>query len=233
MQVREYPATAIAPPVLTPPPVPTGQPPHGPPRPRAPQSHLGLLVLSLTALAVGVLGMVDLAGTAVAGSAYLALPLAVVGLGLVVGAWYGRARWLIAVGLVLTVALAIAGIGERIAVRGQTATWRPTSVQQLQRVYTIDIGSAVLDLSAVDLAGRSETVRVHVGVGDLTIVVPPTVDIRAEVAVDVGNADVLGTRWGGIGSDERTVTDTGVDGPGGGDLVIRATVDVGDVEVQR
>ena len=44
-------------------------------------------------LGLGVLGVVDLAGATFAGSAYLALPLAVVGLGLVAGAWYGRARW--------------------------------------------------------------------------------------------------------------------------------------------
>jgi hypothetical protein len=190
-------------------------------------------VLSLTALAVGVLGMVDLAGAAIPGSAYVALPLAVTGLGLVFGAWYGRATWLIAIGVVLSIALTIVSIGERIAVRGQSATWRPTSIAQLERTYTIDIGSAVLDLSAVDFAGSSQTVQVHVGVGDLTIVLPPTVDVRAEVGVDVGEADVLGASWGGIGSSERTVTDDGVDGPGGGDLVIRATVDVGNVEVRR
>jgi hypothetical protein len=190
-------------------------------------------VLSLAAFALGVLGMVDLAGTAIPGSAYLALPLAVIGLGLVLGAWYGQARWLIAVGVALSLALAIISLGERIAARGETATWRPTSVAQLDRTYTIDIGSAVLDLSAVDFTGRSETVLVHVGVGDLTVVVPPTVDVRAEVGVDVGNADVFDTSWGGIGSSERTVTDDGVDGPGGGELVIRATVDVGDVEVRR
>jgi len=37
----------------------------------------------------------------------------------------------------------------------------------------------------------------------------------------------------GIGQSTRTVNDNGVDGPGGGELVIRASVDVGNVEVRR
>jgi hypothetical protein len=190
-------------------------------------------VLSLTVLALGVLGLIDLAGADVPGSAYVALPLAVIGLGLVVGAWYGRATWLIAIGVVLTIALTIVSVGERISNRGQSATWRPTSVAQLEGSYTINAGNALLDLSAVDFNGLNKTVRVHVGVGNLTVVLPPTVDVRAEVGVNVGNADVLGTHWGGIGSSERTITDDGVDGSGGGELVIQATVDVGNVEVRR
>ncbi len=71
-----------------------------------------------------------------------------------------------------------------------------------------------------------------VSVGDLTVILPPTVDVRAEVSVEserrrpriyVGRDRLV----------ERTITDDGVDGSGGGDLVIRATVDVGDVEVRR
>jgi hypothetical protein len=187
----------------------------------------------LAVLALGVLGITDLAGAAVAISAYLALPLAVIGLGLLMGAWYGRARWLIALGVLLSIALLVASVTERVVTSGRSVTWRPTSIEQLDRTYTIDIGSALLDLSAVDFAGRSETIQVHVDVGDLTIILPSAVDVRAEVAVDVGNAGVFGTTWGGIGSSERTITDDGVDGAGGGELVLRATVDVGDLEVRR
>lgn len=233
VQVRDYQTPPAAPaPVAAPPAAPT-RPWSPPPPPPKPHSRLGWLVLSVATIGLGVLGLVDLAGTSVPGSAYVALPLAVLGLGLVAGAWYGRARWLIALGAVLTVVLGIASAVERVDAAGQSVTWRPTSVEQVDATYTIELGSAVLDLSAVDFSGRSEAVQIRVGVGDLRVIVPPTVDVRATARVDVGNATLFGTSWGGIGQSERTVTDNGVDGPGGGELVIEATVDVGDVEVQR
>lgn len=94
------------------------------------------------------------------------------------------------------------------------------------------MGNAVLDLSAVDFTGHNEAVEIRLGVGDLQVIVPSSVDVRATASVDVGNATLFGTRWGGIGQSERTVTDNGADGPGG-ELVIQAIVDVGDVEVRR
>jgi len=51
--------------------------------------------------------------------------------------------------------------------------------------------------------------------------------------VDVGNANVLGTQWNGIGQSGRSVVDNGADGPGGGQLTINAFVDVGNLEVRR
>lgn len=233
MQVQEHPAPTLAPPIVAPPPVPAVRLAGGPPREPKPRSGLGLLVLSVAALALGILGMVDLAGAAIDGSAYLAVPLTIVGLGLVLGGWYGRARWLIAIGVLLAIVLGITSIAERVSATSQSVTWRPTSIEQLDSVYRIELGTAVLDLSAVDFTGRSESVRVQVGVGDLTVILPPAVDVRAEVGVDVGNAAVFGTNWGGIGVADRTVTDTGADGVGGGDLLLSVTVDVGDVEVRR
>jgi hypothetical protein len=241
VQVQEYQPPAAprtedaAPPTATPPTAtPPAATPPAPPRPAGePRSRLGGAVVSLAAIAIGVVGMVDLAGPAVPGAAYLAAPLTVVGLGLVVGAFVGRARWLIAVGAVLSLALGAAATAERLGTLDGSVTWRPTSVDQLEATYTIEVGSAVLDLSALDFAGRVDTVEVTVGVGDLTVLVPPNVDVRAEATVDVGNADVFGTRWSGIGQSTHTVTDNGLDGPGGGELTLRAVVDIGDVEVHR
>jgi hypothetical protein len=231
VQVREYPPPPAVPgggSTGTVPEQPTAPPPVPSPHPR-----LGRLVLSAAAVALGVLALVDLAGAAVPGSAYLAVPLAVVGVGLVVGGWRGRARWLIALGAVLTVVLILATAAEKVSTTEQSVTWRPTALAQLDRTYTIGVGNAVLDLSAVDFTGTSQAVDVDVRIGNLTIIVPPTVDVRANVQVNVGNATVFGTSWSGIGQSERTVSDDGTDGPGGGALVVRAAVDVGDVEVRR
>jgi hypothetical protein len=177
--------------------------------------------------------MVDLAGARVPGAMYLAVPLAVVGLALVVGAWYGHARWLIALGAVLSLALGIAAAADRVGGVERDVTWQPSSAEQLAPSYKVSMGNAVLDLSAVEFAGRSDAVVVRVDVGDLTVIVPPAVDVRATAGADVGDVTVFGTSWGGIGQPTRTISDTGSDGPGGGELVLEATVDVGNVEVRR
>lgn len=230
MQVQEYqPSVAPpAPPDRVPMPTPSPAAP-----PRRPHSPLAGIVASVAVIAVGLLGLLDLAGTPVSVSAYFAVPLTVIGAGLIVGAWFGHARQLIAFGAVLCVALGIATASEELGGASRSANWRPTSIEQLDSRYTIGIGNAVLDLSLLDFAGYSKSIEVSVDVGNLTIIVPPNVDVRAEAGVDVGDANVFGTEWSGIGQSTRTVTDNGADGPGGGELNIRATVDVGNVEVRR
>jgi hypothetical protein len=193
------------------------------------------LVLSLALVAFGAVVLVDVAGARVPASVYFAVPLTVVGGGLVIGAWYGRARRLIAFGAVLGVLLAItAGLeGTRLTGHRQTVNWRPAGVQQLDPGYRLDVGNAELDLSALDFAGRTESVAVHVSVGNLRIVLPPNVDVEVTSTVKIGNATVLGERWSGIGQGQHTVTDLGADGAGGGNLTLDATVNVGDLEVRR
>ena len=224
-------ATAVA---DAPPPVNgTAMPAPGPvPSRSGPTRGVGA-VFSAAVLAVGILGLVDVAGANIVASAYLAVGLAVIGAGLVIGAWYGRVRPLIVLGALVSVILIIVTAVERLATVDHSVAWRPTSIEQLDSPYTVNVGEAVLDLSQVDFAGRSEELVVEVGAGSLTVIVPSTVDVRAEVEVDVGNAVVFGQQWSGVGQSRHTVTDTGNDGPGGGELTIRASVDVGDVEVRR
>ena len=93
-----------------PPPAPSYEPPLPPPPPLPPRerSSLGLITLSLAVLVGGVLLALDLTQAyEVSTVVLLAAPLAVLGLGLVVGAWVGRARWLVflAIPLVLITAL--------------------------------------------------------------------------------------------------------------------------------
>jgi hypothetical protein len=52
-------------------------------------------------LTLGLLAVIDVSGASIPGTAYVASTLGVLGLGLVVGAWLGRARWLILPGLAL------------------------------------------------------------------------------------------------------------------------------------
>jgi Cell wall-active antibiotics response 4TMS YvqF len=226
-------ATPPSPPAPTnPPPTPTPAGPTGPVP--APHDRIARIVLPVVALAVGVLGMIDLAGADVAASAYVALPLTIVGLGLIVRAWYGRGWSLAVFGAILALALVIVTAAERADEVATTAsTWRPLTVDQVDATYAANVGDAVLDMSGVDFSGQNKEVQVNLGAGNLTIVVSSRVDVQADIQVNLGNAVVFGEQWGGIGQSRHTVTDLGSDGTGGGELVLRATVNVGNVEVHR
>ena len=84
----------------------------------------------------------------------------------------------------------------------------------------------------MDFTGQTKDIQVNQGAGNLTVV-PPKVDVRAEVQINVGNAVVFGEPWGGIGQSRHIVTNLGTDGADGGELVLHATVNVGNVEVRR
>jgi hypothetical protein len=206
-----------------------------PPTARRPGSSLGALVMSGLLIALGVLMLLDLAGLPVAASFYFSVPLVIVGAGLVVGAWHGRARPLIAVGVVLSAGLAITVSIENWnpSAASRSVTWRPAAAEQMDNSYEINIGNATLDLSAVDFTRTTTSVDARVSVGNLDIIVPANVDVTVQASVDVGTASVFDERWSGLGQPERTVSDQGSDGAGGGQLRITATVDVGDLEVRR
>jgi hypothetical protein len=205
---------------------------------------LFLLTFSLILVAVGALAAADLAGVSVAPGGYSALALAVVGIGLISGAWYGRARLLILLGLVFVLALMVTNGVSRVGPDGwrtwagvSSSLWAPETVDQLAPTYNHEVGNATLDLTAVDFStvplGGDVSVSVSTDLGNLTILLPPDVDVVIDASVDVGGADVLGETWGGLNPGSRSFTDLGSDGPGGGELRIDARVDVGNLEVVR
>jgi hypothetical protein len=215
-------------------------PPRPPaPKPRPPRSRLGLLILSVGLIVVGGLALIDLAGFYVPPGGYAAAALATVGFGLILGAWYGRARWMIALGVILTISVALSvgvdRLGDRNFFDRFPVRWAPAYVAELQDNYRHDFGDATLDLTAVDFS-RSQGptyVDVKVDFGDLTILLPPQVDVYIDASVDVGSAQVLDRTWGGIDAGAQTIVDYGVDGQGGGELHINARTDVGHLEVVR
>jgi phage shock protein PspC (stress-responsive transcriptional regulator) len=208
-----------------------------PPKPPRERSSLGRLIVSLALLALGVLAVVDVAGASVPGTGYVAAVLGVIGLGLVVGAWLGHARVLIIPGILLTVALTVGSSVENWNVghpgRAANVTWTPGSVADLQSRYSIDAGNGTLDLSHVDFRDHSVSTEVRMDAGNLTVILPPDVDADVSAKVDVGSANVLGQHWDGLGQDTHRITDNGADGPGGGQLLLVTTLDLGKLEVRR
>ncbi|MBV1849708.1 PspC domain-containing protein [Catellatospora tritici] len=216
-------------------PTPPPPPPPLPVKPRPEPSRLGRLIFGVVLIALGLLAMVDMTGISIPGTVYVATALAVVGVGLVVGAWLGRARGWIFLGILLSLALPMANAGDdwdRVRSQAGNVTWAPTSLDDLADRYEHRFGQATLDLTQLDLVGRDTRVRAQITAGDLRIIVPAGLDVTVNTDVNLGNADVFGREINGAGVKD-TQTDFGADGPGGGTLRIDLDVNAGNAEVTR
>ncbi|RZU78122.1 phage shock protein C (PspC) family protein [Micromonospora kangleipakensis] len=218
------------------PPQPPARAPKPPKRPKE-RSPLGTVTFSLIFLSLGVVAVLDLLDVFPVGAAgYFAAALATIGLGLLVGTWFGRARWLIALGLVTAAALGVATVAESYdRVRGidGDVTWAPTDYRDLATRYENNFGDAVLDLRGVDFDKKETQIVVAINFGEATVVVPPNVDVTTVADVNAGDATVFGRRSGGLDGNLRESTDVGPDGPGGGKLRLLIHVNAGNLEVTR
>ncbi|MFJ2576384.1 PspC domain-containing protein [Kitasatospora aureofaciens] len=162
----------------------------------------------------------------------LATALLVVGLTLLVGAKFGRARKLAAIGLLLTMALVFVGrsptslqnaVGDR--------DWTVTSAAQLEPRYALGAGQLRLDLSRLDPAGAALASRAELGAGDLTVVVPADVTVTVIARMGLGNVSVPGTdQSDGTGTHTYQIN-PGSDRPSKGTLDLQLSVGLGNIKV--
>jgi hypothetical protein len=181
---------------------------------------------SLLAIQAGILVLAG--ATLVTG---LAMSVLVVGLALVVGTWMGRARWLIPIGLLLSVALGAAVLLD-VPIAGGTGNrvYHPATVADLRTPYRLAAGEAIVDLGQVDLTGTTTDVDASVAVGHLVVVVPAGAEVDLTGKVNAGTLLLFGRTWDGTSVKQDVV----VQGrEGGGRLVLDAQVGVGELEVRR
>jgi hypothetical protein len=154
--------------------------------------------------------------------------LLVVGLGLVLGAWFGRGRLLIALGLVLTAALTliaaidvplVGGAGERL--------YRPVTTAQVPPAYRLAAGEMVIDLTALPEAERLLQIEASIGAGSLRVRVPS--DSVITVNAHVGGGEI--TRPGRPTDDGLDVDQRYTDGSGRGGQRIDLDLRVGFGEI--
>jgi hypothetical protein len=218
--------------------LPPGPPPGwAPPAPRRPRSILGRVTIGTLLVVLGGAAALDVAGAVdLDARHYLAIALAMLGLGLVVGSRVGRARWLIALGVLLLPAL-IATSLLRVPIEGGVGDRReaPFTVAEIKDDYRMAAGRLVVDLSRVDLNEGTERVRASMGMGELRVVVPDdaALDITTRVR---GEANLVGRQIGDTDGDELRRVDDRYSVPGkegGGHLVLDLETGAGVVRVYR
>lgn len=189
------------------------------------------IALPLIALALGVLGTVDLAGTHVIPAAYPALALTVVAGLLLLGSFWGRAGGLILLGLLLVPVTAVTTAADHW--EGEDRRYTPTSAAELPADgdYHLELGTLVVDLTQIDpaaLDGRRITARVDVG--EVEVIVPDNLDVDATAQVDgPGGIELLGEEGGGIDISNHRTQDVPEEA---GHLIVSASADLGHVIVR-
>lgn len=176
-------------------------PPPRPVSPPQPPSVLGRVTFGLTVLGIGIMAMAEYLSAEFDPSArhYLGLALGIVGLGLLVGAFVGRARGLIVLGVFLIPALLISTVADvTFATSVGERVHNPQRIEAIQPEYKLGVGSLVIDLSDVTFTGEEVDIEADVGVGELRIYVPRDVAVHVTGKVGIGEFDALGYNRDGV-----------------------------------
>jgi phage shock protein PspC (stress-responsive transcriptional regulator) len=231
-----------------------------PPPPRE-RSYLGWLVVSIAVLVAGVLGLLGalLPSTAATPGIIGGIALAILGIGLVVGTWYGRARWLtllaIPVALFSFVAVAagafvqsnpnwdrwiVEGTDGQLEIGNRTWVVTPEDRADSPLDFRVTAGDAVLDLTALTNSGDAEPgdtrqrieIDPSVGAGNLRVIVPEDMQLDLTASVDLGELSVPGEPVGsGTDLDVTTTIDPAAEGQPAYIVTLDAAVGVGNLEV--
>ena len=213
---------------------PFAPPPPSPPPPRE-RSVLPALTFFTMLLVLGALGTVDLAGVLdVPAAGYVAAALAVVGGGLLAGAWLGHARGLIALGVVLALALPVAQAVDTWEHPDEVGdiTWVPQNRAEIDDRYHVLFGAGLLDLRQVEVPAEGLEITVDVTFGDIRIIVPEDVAVEATVQTRFGSATVFDATSAGV-TRESVIVDAGADDPDEGVLRLSLRASFANMEVHR
>jgi phage shock protein PspC (stress-responsive transcriptional regulator) len=200
-----------------------------PPRERSP---LGWYALAGVLVGLGVIAVVaNLATVRVVPGQYFGAGLLALGIGLIVGAWWGRARLLILLGLVALPA-AVAAAFLTVPLEGGIAddSFRPENVAEVQPAYHLLGGRLLLDLTALQAGHDAVTVGASVGIGDLYVMVPRDAIVEVNGTVEGGQLVLLGRVHSGTALADR-VSDAGEGG--GATLILNLEVGIGSIWVER
>lgn len=196
---------------------------------RQPKSKaLTLLTVSLIAIGVAITRIYADTNEDIEWTTYVAVALAITGVGLVIGTFWGHGGPLIFLGLVLGLVLAVGSVLPNGRIGAQQPS--PTTAAGVESSYEHGVGLLELDLTAVsdptDLLGR--TITLDNGVGQTKVIVPEGLNVTFDGELDLGEISVFGRQVHGTDNAIR------LPAPGTGPaLTIEIDQKIGNVEVIR
>ena len=175
-----------------------------PPRPRSPLAWyaIGALLLTVGLLAaLSQIGQVDVTPGQFFGAA-----LVVLGIGLVIGAWWGRARILILL-VILLAPMGVVGGFVTAPLEGGVGDHRyaPVTAAEVQDAYRSLGGRLTLDLTQLTTSPRDIHIAASVAVGQLMVILPEGASIELHTRVGAGDVIVLGSQDVGTSLDSTFV----------------------------
>ena len=196
------------------------------------RSNLGWFTVAAVLLSVGIAALLDGAGAVrLTAAQYLAVAVTVIGAGLLVGAVWGRARSLIALGLVLLPTLLLASVVPFHVEGGLgMVNASPAAADQIRDEYRLSAGDMRLDFSKVELGAEPVEVDASVGTGRIDVVVPRDARVIVDGKAGVGDIGLFKRFRGGLG-----IATTGTAGPedGAGPLILHLQAGAGEITVRR
>jgi phage shock protein PspC (stress-responsive transcriptional regulator) len=206
--------------------------PPKPPKPPRETSMLGRLTLAIGLIVVASMAIIDMAFDRVDIQPvhYFAAAVAIIGVGLLVGGWAGRARWLIFIGLLLIPAMWVASlVPANWSISAGEVEHRPTSAAEVEVSYDHGFGQMTIDLSELsrDELAQVGSITGSMGLGELIVRVPADVGVLLKGEVGAGE----------ISGPFETVDGVGIDivtefGPSPVDLVLDLEVGVGVIVIK-
>ena len=207
-----------------------------PVRPRRQRSVLGRLTLSVAVLAAGIMVLLDRTGTLhLRATVFLAVLLAITGVGLVVGAFVGRGRGLIVWGVLLALLTAGSAATSNLNLQDTgRVTWQPLTVAAVPvDGYSWGTGDVALDLTRMPATPDPTTVTAQLGAGTMIVTVPAGAWFRVKAHVGVGTIRLPGGQGSdGLAKSSDTTFGSDLSAPTHR-LILDLTVGAGTVEVRR
>jgi phage shock protein PspC (stress-responsive transcriptional regulator) len=199
---------------------------------------LVVLLLTVTALAVGTGVSWQYQPVGVSLEIGLSAALGVLGFAFVIASFAGRARegtafWSIVMIAGLIVAASLPKSGQGV---GET-TWQPLTASAVQGPYERGAGTGTLDLRAIRLGGATVSARLKVGAGKAVVILPKTATTHIVYNLGIGEVDLPGKVHNGVrirnSRQDRLTFGPAPGTPSSGNVELDLNVGVGQLEVIR
>jgi phage shock protein PspC (stress-responsive transcriptional regulator) len=231
-------------------------PPEPPPPAARPPQVLGRVTIAAALAAVGVGLILDRTDLFDVSTYHLvAVVLLVLGVGLVVGTFLGRARWLLLVAIPLVLALPVAGTFTSLDVDPLhhlgDRTWRVPNAASVAPLYENGTGRTDLFVGGASTDDTDGATVIRHGIGAVVVTVPPGMTVELHGRAGWGRIEILDERVDVVdtpdgeavwSSRQQVVEREGRDAeldyvldgdPDGGRLTVDAVIGFGVIEVRR